>query len=130
MVVTNSVFTRSAHQAAKENNIELWDRTDLANMLLAVNNPGRPLPIPGFIGWLCSEPRQVSVPAYPNLPHESTYVCATCGRQVTKGVRQYCLDQPHRFGGKVYCMDHRRAADSLVNGRQPTPHDAPTKRAV
>ena len=124
MVVTNSVFTRSARQAAEENNIELWDRTTLANMLLAVNNPGRPLPIPGYIGWVFSEPRQVTVPASPTLPHESTYVCATCGRQVTKGVRQFCLDQPQRFGGKVYCMDHQRAADSQVNGRQPAPRAA------
>ncbi len=75
-------------------------------MLLAVNNPGRPLPIPGVIGWLFSEPRRVTVPPSPSLPHESTYVCATCGRQVTTGVRQYCLDQPHRCGGKVYGMDH------------------------
>ena len=62
-----------------------------------MNNPGRPLPIPGFIGWLFSEPRQVTVPVSPTLPRESTYVCATCGRQVTKGVRQCCLDQPQRF---------------------------------
>jgi restriction system protein len=92
MVVTNSAFTRSARQAAEENNIELWDRTDLANMLLAAKNPGRPLPIPSAIAWLFNEPRQTTISEAPGLPHESTYVCATCGRQVTNST----LAIPHR----------------------------------
>jgi restriction system protein len=119
MVVTNSTVTRSARQAARENNIELWDRTDLANVLLAAREPGRPLPLPGFAAWLLSEPRQVPGSAPPSPQPASNYICATCGRQVTKGVRRFCRDQPERFGGMVYCMDHQYVADSRRNGRQP-----------
>jgi len=42
LVVTNGHFTRPATQAAKDNNIALWDRDDLANVILTRNNPGQP----------------------------------------------------------------------------------------
>ena len=76
------------------------------------------------IAWLFNEPRQAAISAAPSLPHDSTYVCATCGRRLTPRVREFCLTQPDRFGGKVYCMEHQREADSLVHGRQPAPRAA------
>jgi restriction system protein len=108
MVVTNSTFTRPARQAARDNNIELWDRTYLANVLLAVNKPGQPLPVPGAVSWLFSEPSEIFSPPIQLAPVSEGYTCVTCRKQVTKGIREYCLDQPQRFGGQVYCMDHQR----------------------
>lgn len=113
IVVTNSYFTRPAVQAAKDNNIELWNRDNLTNVLLAVNNPGQPLPIPGPIAWLFNDPCDAILNSIPSIMPESNYTCTTCSKQVTKGIQQYCLDQPHRFGGKVYCMDHQRQATAL-----------------
>ena len=55
---------------------------------------------------------------------KSTHVCATCGRQVTPRVREFCLTQPERFGGQVYCMDHQREADARLNGRQPVARES------
>lgn len=115
MVVTNGYFSRPAIQTAKENNVQLWDRDYLTNMLLTVNNPGQPLPIPGPIAWLFNDPREVLYGPHRAALEEDDFVCATCGKQLTKGVRQYCLDQPHRFGGKVYCMDHQRQAERDVS---------------
>lgn len=34
--------------------------------------------------------------------------CAKCGRKVTMGVKDYCLDHPERFYGRIYCMEHQR----------------------
>lgn len=120
LVVTNGHFTRPAVQAAKDNNIELWDRDDLANVILTLNNPGQPLPIPSEIAWLLDAPRPAPVATLPAPPPPSDYTCATCDRQVTKGIRQYCLDQPDRFGGQVYCMDHQPQASAAHAARRAT----------
>lgn len=108
MVVTNSTFTRNAKLAARDNDISLWDRTDLANVLLTVNNPNQPLPVPGFVSWLFSDTRDALVGPVPHAKVEPGFTCATCGKQVTRGVRDYCLGKPERFGGRIYCMDHQQ----------------------
>jgi restriction system protein len=118
MVVTNGYFSRPAVQTAKENNVQLWDRDYLANVLLTINNPGQPLPIPGPLAWLFNDPREVLLGPVGAASAEEDFVCATCHKQLTKGVRQYCLDQPSRFGGKVYCMDHQRQSERRLS--QPT----------
>lgn len=109
MVVTNGYFTRPAQQTAKDNGIELWDRDALAELILQFANPGQALPIPAPIAWLLHAPRQLPVAPLPANTLPAPYSCATCARQVTRGVQQYCLGQPGRFGGKVYCIDHQRA---------------------
>ncbi|HEY8601840.1 MAG TPA: restriction endonuclease, partial [Thermomicrobiales bacterium] len=128
IVVTNGYSTRPAAQVAKDNHIELWDRDDLANLNLTLNNPGQPLPIPPAIAWLLHAPRAAPVaPLAASLP-VADYTCATCAHQVTKGNRQYCLDRPDRFGGKVYCMDHQRQSTTAPATRltaKPAPYTAP-----
>jgi restriction system protein len=127
IVVTNGYFTRPAAQVAKDNHIELWDRDDLANLILALNNPGQPLPIPPAIAWILHAPRTAPVASLAAPLPAANYTCATCARQVTKGIRQYCLDQPDRFGGKVYCMDHQRQAANapVLRHAEPSDHAAP-----
>lgn len=80
VLVTNSYLTPPAAASAKEWRIEVWDRPVIA----------------GF--------------ADGDEPRLDLTTCATCGRSVTAGVAQYCLGQPHRFGGHVYCMEHQNRA--------------------
>lgn len=35
-------------------------------------------------------------------------VCIICGKLITEKVKQYCMLNQLRFGGKVYCYDHQR----------------------
>jgi hypothetical protein len=85
LVVTNSFFTAQAIECAKEWEIELWDRRELAR-------------------YVAGEP-----------PVVDTSVCAECATPVTPGITRWCLDRPARYGGNVYCREHqakskRRAA--------------------
>jgi hypothetical protein len=34
-------------------------------------------------------------------------VCAECGKTVTKGVSDWCLARPWRYGGAVFCRAHQ-----------------------
>jgi len=77
LVVTNSFFTEPAIECAREWGIELWDRRVLANF--------------------------IEGPA----PALDPSVCAECGRAVTQGVMNWCLERPARFGGNVYCRAHQ-----------------------
>lgn len=114
MVVTNGYFTRPAHQTAKDNGIELWDRDALAELILQFANPGQSLPIPAPIAWMLHAPRQLPIATLPTPASVDPYSCAICARQVTHRVQQYCLTQPERFGGKVYCFDHQRVAAQRI----------------
>lgn len=77
MVVTNNYFTEQAAECAREWGIELWDRRVLADFL-----EGEP-------------------------PRVDTSVCAQCGAKVTTGVTEWCLSQPWRYGGNVFCRKHQ-----------------------
>lgn len=33
--------------------------------------------------------------------------CVQCGRKVTIGIRDFCLDHPERFHGNISCMEHQ-----------------------
>lgn len=78
LVVTNSFFTKPAVECAEAHGIELWDR------------------------WKLSEYVEGDPPLI------DTTVCAHCGVSVTSGVTKWCLSDPGRFGGNVYCMTHQR----------------------
>lgn len=85
LVVTNSFFTEQAIECADVHKISLWDRDKLSEYL-----DGNP-------------------------PEIDNTVCADCGASVSAGVTKFCLDQPARFLGNVFCPKHqarsqRRAA--------------------
>jgi hypothetical protein len=43
------------------------------------------------------------------LTHGGTVsVCAECGATISDRERRYCLSNPRRFGGMVYCRRHQR----------------------
>ena len=77
ILVTNSFLTPPAMERAAFYGIEVWDR------------------------------RRIAEYAEGDAPELDLAHCAHCGREVTAGVAKYCLDQPGRFGGLVYCFAHQ-----------------------
>jgi restriction system protein len=77
IVVTNAFFTLPAIECAEAWAVELWDRNSLA----------------GFLEG--------------DAPVIDSSVCAKCGAKVSSGVTKWCLDQPWRYGGNVYCPPHQ-----------------------
>lgn len=41
------------------------------------------------------------------VPPQERWRCARCHAFVSSGVRDYCLSQPRRFHGQVFCMRHQ-----------------------
>jgi restriction system protein len=78
IAVTTHFLTRPATEAADELGIELWDRWRLSEFL-----PGDP-------------------------PEIDRTTCAECGAKVKPGVVQFCLSDPARFDGNVYCPYHQK----------------------
>lgn len=37
-----------------------------------------------------------------------SFVCVECGKRVSEKVREYCLERPNKFAGRVYCYDHQK----------------------
>ncbi len=81
MVVTNGYYTFPARQCARDNGVELWDRRKLIEVLedLGMEQP---------VGL-------------------RDHTCHKCGEPVSEKVAEYCLSQPGRFKGKVYCYGHQ-----------------------
>jgi hypothetical protein len=77
LLVTNSFLTEPALECANEWSIEVWDRWTLADFLEG------------------------------EAPAVDTSVCAECGCAVTKGITDWCLSHPSRYGGMVYCRTHQ-----------------------
>lgn len=77
LLVTNSFLTREAKERATRFGVEVWDRHRIAEY------------------------------AEGEEPDLDTTHCAECGGDVSEGVTKFCLDQPGRFGGLVYCMQHQ-----------------------
>jgi len=84
LLVTNSFLTSPAIECAETWGIEVWDRFRLGD-------------------FLDGDPPQVD-----------TTVCATCGQRVSKGVTDWCLTHPSRFGGLVYCRRHQSRSHRRV----------------
>jgi len=86
LVVANRSFTDQAKTLARANGVELWDRDVLVSKLLA---------------------HQETVTASAVAPISGDE-CVVCGVHVSSKVRQWCLDRPEKFGGRVYCFVHQR----------------------
>jgi hypothetical protein len=43
--------------------------------------------------------------------------CVTCGVEVHWRIEKFCLGQPQRFGGRIYCMRCQRTLEA----RSPAP---------
>ena len=114
MVVTNSYFSQQAKELAKANNVELWDRKKLTSMALSLHKiePTPPLsPLsesPVILNSLLATPSQPNKQPIISGSTQTDGCCKTCGEPVTSGVRRYCLDQPERFGGDLYCINHQK----------------------
>jgi restriction system protein len=101
IVVTNSFFTRPAHELADANDVELWDREALVQALLSSGRPRKPAPEADHVPS-----------AAPSLSPQAARsrtgrTCAECGRPVSGRALQFCLANRRRFGGRVYCSDHQ-----------------------
>lgn len=103
-VVTNSDFTEQARDGAKRLGVKLWDREVLIEQMANVNavqtikmNENEPI----------VEVAAMSVTASSRL-EDDLFVCARCGKSVTNKVKEYCVSNPRRFNGRIYCYDHQR----------------------
>lgn len=85
LLVTNSYLTDEAIRSAKAWEIEVWDRSRLAN-------------------YAAGEPASAD-----------TSVCALCGQPVSPGVTEWCLSHPGRYGGFVYCLGHQKRANRTAS---------------
>lgn len=104
MVVTNSYYTKPAIELAKANNVQLWNRNDLVRALLSVKkDESITAPIQAY-NEVSSTTTEIPAAAHPPLDQD---VCATCGKKVSEKVKQYCMANPKRFGGLVYCYEHQ-----------------------
>jgi restriction system protein len=77
LLVTNSFLTKPAIECAEEWEIEVWDRHTLADFLEG------------------------------EAPEIDTTVCAECNERVSEGTTSWCLSNPARYGGLVYCRKHQ-----------------------
>jgi len=104
MVVTNSRYTHAAIELADANNVKLWDRDDLIKALLSIKKDHPD-----------AENKQnfETVPVQQDIAEND--VCAICGARVSEKVKQYCISNPYKFGGKVYCFDHQRNMSDNIN---------------
>jgi restriction system protein len=114
IVVTNSYFSQRAKELAKANQVELWDRKKLTSVALSLHKLEATPPLLRITESLPVQSVQPP-PSSPvdkfitsAKPTQTDSICKICGTPVTPGVRRYCLDQPDRFGGEVYCIQHQR----------------------
>jgi restriction system protein len=127
MVVTNSRFTKQAHELARKNHVKLWGRDELVMALLKgqkskngaavvddsfTHDPWpEPLPYPPSVS--ASETTVVAERTPTTVASPSGAFCARCGEPVSVKVRDYCLADQERFGGLVYCFNDQRAFKRL-----------------
>jgi restriction system protein len=91
MVVTNSYYTRQAEELARANGVKLWNRKDLADALLSVK-------------------QEVSIETEVAAAIDDDQdLCAICGKPVSEKVKQYCLINLEKFGGKTHCYEHQKS---------------------
>lgn len=100
LVVTNSYFSPQAQTLAKANQVELWDRDVLVARLLS-STATSVMPV--------NEQPQVR----PDLPAATAPTCATCGKQVSAKVHEYCITHADIFRGATYCYEHQKEIRSI-----------------
>jgi restriction system protein len=112
MVVTNSYYTKQAVELAKANAVELWDKVKLVNALLSVNKTSN---IENIDNKVKPEAAATIVNTNSNKNNTQTFdsICVVCGKVVSDKVKEYCLANEKRFGGKIYCYDHQRKNVSI-----------------
>lgn len=103
-VITNSGFTAQARDGAKRLGVKLWDREILIEKMSKVNAVQT---IKGNDQESLSG-NAVSNVIAPIIVEDDPYICARCGKPVTNKVKEYCLSNPKRFNGRIYCYDHQR----------------------
>lgn len=96
MVITNRSYTGEALVLAKANRVAMWDRDKLAGYVIASR---------------VEKTRRGS--AAPTSSNAGGAICTTCGTQVSERVRDYCMENSKRFGGRIYCMHHQRTAANI-----------------
>lgn len=122
MVVTNSRFTKQAHELARKNRVKLWGRDELVVALLTgqkskndatvdeeLTHEPSPEPSSPAPSTVMSETTILAERAPSAVASPSGAFCARCGDPVSVKVRDYCLADPTRFGGLVYCFEDQRA---------------------
>ncbi|ANY68765.1 hypothetical protein BBD42_21565 [Paenibacillus sp. BIHB 4019] len=97
-VITSSGYTEQARD------VKLWDRDVLIEQMANVN-AAQTISV--------KEPEQADENATAPLPTTRTqdddlFVCARCGKPVTNKIKDFCLSNPRRFSGRIYCYDHQR----------------------
>ena len=102
-VVTNSYFTEQAIEGAKRLGVKLWDREVLIEQMAKINAAKtlKPDAIPSSV----AKPTHITH----RSAEDDLYVCAACGKPVTKKVKDFCLSQPKRFNNRIYCYEHQKA---------------------
>ena len=123
MVVTNSRFTKQAHELARKNRVKLWGRDELVVALLKgqKSKAGRSAveetrqlhePAPQASSLAPSASPSETTPLAQRAPaavaSPSGAFCARCGEPVPVKVRDYCLANQERFGGLIYCFKDQR----------------------
>lgn len=103
-VITNSGFTEQARDGAKRLGVKLWDREVLVEQMANVN---------AAQNLAVKEPEHIGVKSAAALipihkQDDDLFLCARCGKPVTNKVKDYCLSNPKRFNGRIYCYDHQR----------------------
>jgi restriction system protein len=107
MVVTNNLFTRQAVKLADRNGVRLWDRYRLAKAMASVGGqrvttqamaPGEARP----------SQAAMTLEGATSLEGAHERTCAVCGKPVSDKVRDYCLANERRFGGRILCYGCQR----------------------
>lgn len=101
MVITNSFYTKQAIELAQSNQVELWDRKDLVKALLSIK--GKPEDQADLEADATTD--SIEPAAQQEVDNDK---CVICGQGVSEKVKQFCLDHPERFGGKIYCFQHQK----------------------
>jgi restriction system protein len=104
IVVTNCYYSEQAKKLAKANRVELWDRDNLVNALLSVNQQSV-----GKEGvTVISPPDTESLDSTTASTSTLPAFCALCGASVSPQVNHYCLSHQELYGGKIYCYEHQK----------------------
>lgn len=104
MLVTNNYLTLGAKREASTHHVTYWNRDDLATIRLSLSSDDYSLPMPTLLTWFIPKG---AVSFIRPLQMPQTAVCTICNKPVSGRVREFCLTQPERFEGKVYCYDHQ-----------------------
>lgn len=97
IVVASHGFTQQAYELARANKVELWDRERLAQKLLESRRN------------ISVTQESIDIPEVSSVSNTSQRLCATCGKEVSTAVADFCMAHPNRFQGQIYCYNHQRS---------------------